>query len=110
MTRPVPSWARLIPFCQRRGRSREDAEDLIQTALLRLEEYCQSAESKVRDRERFLATTVRNRVVDQVRHEKVIAYAPQPVEELDKTLALIDPAPTPDRVLHAQQRLDEIKD
>jgi len=95
-------------FCQLRGRSREDAEDLIQTALLRLEEYCRSAEAKVRDREQFLTKTLRNLVVDQVRHERVVSYAPEPVEELDNSLALIDPAPTPDRVLDAEQRLDEI--
>src|SRR5215813_11426664 len=109
MIRPVPYWARLMRFCQLRGRSREDSEDLIQTALLRLEEYCRTAEAKVRDQERFLATTVRNLVVDQVRHEQVVSYAPDPVEELEESLALVDPGPTPDRVLDAEQRLNEIK-
>ena len=110
MTRPVPCWARLMRFCQLRGRSREDAEDLIQTALLRLEEYCRSAEVKVRNREQFLAKTVRNLVVDQVRHERVVTYAPEPVEELEDSLAPVDPSPTPDRVLEAEQRLTEIKE
>jgi len=96
-------------FCQLRGRSREEAEDLIQTALLRLEEYCRTAEAKVRDRDRFLATTVRNLVVDQIRHDRVVTYAPEPVEELDDRFAPIDPGPTPDRVLDAEQRLNEIK-
>lgn len=109
MTRPVPCWARLMRFCQLRGRSREDAEDLIQTALLRLEEYCRGAEVKVRNREQFLAKTVRNLVVDQVRHERVVAYAPEPVEELADSLAFVDPGPTPDRVLDAEQRLAEIR-
>ncbi len=109
MIRPVPCWARLMRFCQVRGRSREDAEDLIQTALLRLEEYCRTAEVKVRDREQFLAKTVRNLVVDQVRHERVISYAPDPIEDLADSLALMDPGPTPDRVLDAEQRLNEIK-
>jgi RNA polymerase sigma-70 factor (ECF subfamily) len=77
--------------------------------LLRLEEYCRSAGVKVRDRERFLATTVRNLVVDQIRHDQVVTYAPEPVEELDDSFALIDPSPTPDRVLDAEQRLNEIK-
>lgn len=109
MMRPVACWARLMRFCQLRGRSREDAEDLIQTALLRLEEYCRSAEVKVRERDRFLATTVRNLMIDQVRHERVIRYAPDSIEDLPDTLALIDPGPTPDRVLDAEQRLNEIK-
>ena len=107
MIRPVPCWARLMRFCQLRGRSREDAEDLIQTALLRLEEYCRSAE--VRNKEQFLAKTVRNLVVDHVRHERVVTYAPEPVEELADSLALVDPSPTPDRVLDGEQRLNEIK-
>ena len=109
MILPVPCWARLMRFCQRRGRSREDAEDLIQAALLRLEEYCRSGEAQVRNREHFLAKTVANLLVDQVRHERVVTYAPEPVEELEDSLALLDPGPTPDRVLDAEQRLKEIK-
>jgi RNA polymerase sigma factor (sigma-70 family) len=111
MIRPVPYWARLMRFCQVRGRSREDAEDLIQTALLRLEEYCRSAAGRsieVRNKEQFLAKTIRNLVVDQVRHERVVTYAPEPVEELSDSLPLVDSNPTPDRILEAQQRLDEI--
>lgn len=110
MIRPVPCWARLMRFCQLRGRSREDAEDLIQTALLRLEEYCRGAEAKVRDRDQFLAKTLRNLVVDQIRHERVLSFAPEPVEQLESTLGLIDPGPTPDRVLDAEQRLNEIRE
>ena len=85
MIRPVPCWARLMRFCQRKGRSREDAEDLIQTALLRLEEYCRTAETKVRNPEQFLAKTVRNLIVDQIRHERVVSYASQPVEQFRDT-------------------------
>lgn len=109
MIRPVPCWARLMRFCRLRGRSREDAEDLIQAALLRLEEYCLSGKGEIRDRELFLARTVRNLVVDQFRHEHVVTYAPEPIEELENHLPLIDPSPTPDRILEAEQRLDEIK-
>nr|UXE45433.1 hypothetical protein Hi04_10k_c4921_00010 [uncultured bacterium] len=109
MIRPVPCWARLMRFCRLRGRSREDAEDLIQAALLRLEEYCRSEKGEIRDREQFLAKTVRNLLVDQFRHENVVTYAPEPVEELEDSLALIDPSPTPDRIVEAEQRLNEIK-
>lgn len=96
-------------FCQRRGRSREDAEDLIQAALLRLEEYCSNAKGEIRNQEQFLARTVRNLVVDQVRHERVVTYAPEPVEDLEDSLAVVDPSPTPDRILEAEQRLAEIR-
>lgn len=111
MIRPVPCWARLVQFCQRRGRSREDAEDLIQEALLRLEKYCRSAAGRsigVHNKEQFLVRTVRNLVIDQIRHDRLVTYAPEPVEELEKYLPLIDSSPTPDRILEAQQRLDEI--
>jgi hypothetical protein len=32
-------------------------------------------------------------------------YAHDPIEELEANLTLIDPSPTPDRVLDAEQRL-----
>lgn len=110
MIRPVPYWARLMRFCQLRGRSREDAEDLIQTALLRLEQYCRSAQGRteVRNQEQFLVRTLRNLVIDEVRRERVVTYAPEPVEDLGDRLPLVDSSPTPDRILEAQQRLDEI--
>jgi RNA polymerase sigma factor (sigma-70 family) len=96
-------------ICRRQGRSPEDSEDLIQDALLRLEEYCRRGAVEVRNKEQFLAKTVANLVVDQVRHERVVTYAPEPVEELEASLSFIDPSPTPDRVLDAEQRLNEIK-
>jgi RNA polymerase sigma factor (sigma-70 family) len=78
-------------------------------ALLRLEEYCRGAKGEIRDQEQFLVTTVRNLVVDQVRHERVVTYAPEPVEDLEDSLAVVDPSPTPDRILEAEQRLAEIR-
>jgi RNA polymerase sigma factor (sigma-70 family) len=106
---PVACWGRLMRLCQRRGRSREDAEDLIQAALLRLEEYLRTGEAEVRNREHFLVRTVANLMVDQTRHNRVVTYLPKPVEELEDSLDLVDPRPTPDRVLEAEQRLAEIK-
>jgi RNA polymerase sigma-19 factor, ECF subfamily len=96
-------------LCQRRGRSREDAEDLIQAALLRLEEYCSDAKVEIRNPEQFLARTVCNLVVDQARHERVVRYASEPVEDLEDSLAVVDPSPTPDRILEAEQHLAEIR-
>jgi len=96
-------------LCKRQGRSPEDSEDLIQEALLRLEEYCRTAKVEVRNREEFLARTVRNLTVDRIRHERVVSYAPEPVEDVAQNLPLIDPGPTPDRVLDAEQHLSEIR-
>ncbi|MDB6162446.1 MAG: polymerase sigma-70 domain protein [Gammaproteobacteria bacterium] len=53
MARSVVRFARLIKTCRRQGRSHEEAEDLIQEALLRLHEYCRNTE--VRDEDAFLA-------------------------------------------------------
>jgi RNA polymerase sigma-70 factor (ECF subfamily) len=103
MLRPVACFARLMKVCLRRGRSQEDAEDLIQEALLRLEEYCRSA--VVRNREEFLARTVANLAIDQQRRARTVAYASEPVEELARILPIIDPNPDPERVLAAEQRL-----
>jgi RNA polymerase sigma-70 factor (ECF subfamily) len=76
---------------------------------LRLEEYCRKADNRVRNPEQFLLQTVRNLIVDEIRRERRVSYAPEPVEELDGPLAFIDPGPSPDRVLDAEQRLNEIK-
>jgi RNA polymerase sigma factor (sigma-70 family) len=108
MPQPVTCFARLMAVCRRRGRSREDAEDLIQEALLRLEEYCRHRE--VRNKEAFLVRTVSNLAINQYRRERAFSYAPEPIEELERTLPLIDPAPEPDRVFAAKQRLREIQE
>ena len=80
----------------------------VNEALLRLEEYCRNANTEIRNRDEFLARTVRNLSIDQIRHERVVAYAPDPVEEVANYIPLIDCAPTPDRVLDAEQRLSEV--
>ena len=108
MSRSVACFARLMRLCRRQGRSPEDSEDLIQEALLRLEEYCRNAHTEIRNRDEFLVRTVRNLSIDQIRHERVVAYAPDPVEEVATYIPLVDSAPTPDRVLDAEQRLSEI--
>jgi RNA polymerase sigma-70 factor (ECF subfamily) len=96
-----------MKVCRKRGRSQEDAEDLIQEALLRLEEYCRTAE--VKNKEEFLAKTVSNLAIDQHRRSRILSYASEPVEELAQSLPLADPSPGPDRVFAAQQRLLQIQ-
>lgn len=106
MHRPTACFARLLKLLQRRGRS-QDAEDLIQEALLRLHEYCQSR--PVRDEEAFLTRCVTNLAIDRHRRERRHLYAEQSVEELEATLGLVDSAPGPDEVFAAQQRLERIR-
>lgn len=102
-----PGFARLLKLLRRRGRSQEEAEDLIQEAFLRLTEYCRTEE--VRDQVGFLHRTVINLSIDRHRVDSRHPCAGQPVEELAEVLPLIDSAPAPDEVLAAQQRLNEVR-
>jgi RNA polymerase sigma factor (sigma-70 family) len=108
MVHPVACFTRLMSVCRSRGRSQEDAEDLIQDALLRLEEYCRNAE--VRNKEEFLAKTLSNLLIDQQRRARIVAYASESVEELAQRLPFLDPTPGPERIVAAEQRLGQIKD
>jgi RNA polymerase sigma-70 factor (ECF subfamily) len=89
---------------RRRGQTREDAEDLVQEAMLRLYVYTQAG-GQVRNTEAFLRRTVLNLAVDVHRHSHSDRYSREPVEDLD----LIDMAPPPDEVLAAEQRLFSMK-
>ncbi len=94
---------RLRTLLTKRGRSREDAEDLIQEAFLKLEQYCRHG-NEVACPEAFLKQTVRNLSASHFRTEH--PYIKGRIE-LDGGL-LRDPAPTPYEVLAAQQRLEQI--
>jgi RNA polymerase sigma-70 factor (ECF subfamily) len=92
--------------CRRRGRSQEDAEDLIQEAFLRLHEYCQNAQ--VRDEEAFLVRTVSNLAIDAYRRKRIRSLASETLEELERGAGLPDSSPGPERICAAQQRLEKI--
>ncbi len=111
MHRSIARFARVMRDCRRRCRSPEDAEDLIQDAFLRLEEFRHKGEGaeKIRDPEAWLAATVRNRSIDQFRRGSILAYASQPLEQLDEMDLVVDPSPGPERIIDGRQRIDEIK-
>jgi RNA polymerase sigma-70 factor (ECF subfamily) len=90
---------RLRNLLRRHGRSRSDADDLIQEAFLRLHVHCRSR--SVEHPQSFLSRTVLNLSVDQHRKERRDLYTSTPVE----TLTLPDPAPSLDEELEIQQRL-----
>lgn len=106
MVGPLARFARLMKFVRRQGRSREEAEDLIQEAFLRLHEYCRTTE--VRNEEAFLTRTVSNLAINAYRRGRIVSYANQSVEQLEQTIGLPDGSPGPERIIAAQQRLDEI--
>lgn len=79
----------------RRGRTREEAEDLIQQAFLKLQEYCDRG-GEVRQPEGFLIRTVLRLAINARRDEHRHLYVDTQVEELTH---LVDSHPTPDEVL-----------
>lgn len=90
----------LRSLLRRHGRSRDEADDLIQEAFLRLHVYCQHEE--VQKQDALLNRTVLNLSVDLHRKEHRDLYCEEPIE----SLLLIDIGPTPDEDLATSQRLN----
>jgi RNA polymerase sigma factor (sigma-70 family) len=100
-TRPA-HFERLLNFLRRKGRSHEDAEDLIQEAMLRLHRYRRAAVPVVNE-EAFLTHAVQNLSIDLHRRHEVR-------RELSferGSPVLIEPA-TPEKSIDAEQRLHRI--
>lgn len=108
MMRVPAFYARLIKSCQRRGRTIEESEDLVQEAYLRLLEY--RATAIVRDEKTFLARIVTNLTINHFRREQILPFASEPFEELEKLATFADRSPTPERIIAARERLEEIMD
>lgn len=97
---------RLLRFLTRKGRTREDAEDLIQEALLRLHLYAKR--DVVVNEEAFLIHAVRNLAIDRYRSDRSIEGGEVQIDDIDRQHPLIAPSPTPDQILDSQQRLDQL--
>lgn len=95
---------RLQNMLRRRGQGREDAEDLVQEAFLRLQVYCNEG-NEVRSPDAFLARTVLNLAINAHESDHRHLYAREAVEDLQ----LVDLSPTPDEVLAAEQCLSRIR-
>jgi RNA polymerase sigma factor (sigma-70 family) len=98
---------RLLNFLRRKGRSHEDAEDLIQEAMLRLHRY-RKTEVRVVNEEAFLIHAVQNLSVDLHRSRRPDLRREVPFEQFNSKTPLID-AETPERALEAEQRLNSIR-
>ncbi len=96
-------WAKLRRLLRHRGRSREDTEDIVQDAFVRLQTYCNAAE--VREREAFLVRTALNLEVDQQRRESYRLFIPGALEDLP----LADDEPAAEEVIDLQQRLQRME-
>jgi RNA polymerase sigma factor (sigma-70 family) len=95
---------RLQRLLRGRGRTREDAEDLIQEAFLKLQMYREKG-NKVYQPEAFLVRTVLRLSINAHRDERRHLFADVPVEELP----VIDTSPSPHDILAAEQQLDLMK-
>jgi RNA polymerase sigma factor (sigma-70 family) len=85
----------------RRGTRREDAEDLVHEAFIRMQLYCENG-GEIKQPEGFLVRTAMRLAVNAHRDAHEDLYAKASVDEL--TL-LIDTRPTPDEELAAEQCL-----
>ena len=88
----------------RRGRTREEAEDLIQEAFLKMQEYCERGGS-VRQPEGFLVRTVLRLASNARRDEHRELYT----DDAEQLTLVIDTHPTPDEVLAGQQCLERMR-
>ena len=98
---------RLLKFLRRKGRSHEDAEDLIQEAMLRLHLY--GREVPVHNEEAFLRHAVTNLSIDQHRRNRPDLRKEVPIEELNAQSPLVSTESTPEEALEAHQRLGRIR-
>lgn len=98
---------RLLKFLRRKGRSREDAEDLIQEAMLRLHLYGRDA--AVVNEEAFLRHAVHNLSIDQHRRDRLDLRREVPIEDAEAQSPLVAPQSTPEDTIEAQQRLNQIR-
>lgn len=90
---------------RRRGRKRDEIEDLIQDAFVRLLEYCETG-AEVRQPEALLVTTVQRLSMNFDRDQHRDLYSPEPVERF---LLLADSGPTPDEMLAAEERMERVR-
>jgi len=88
---------------RRRGRTREEAHDLIQESFLRVQVYLNEG-GEIREPEAFLVRTALNLSRDMQEREHRDLYASKPVEEL----LVLDTSPTPDEVAQAEDRLKRL--
>ncbi len=97
------SWRDLIRRVTRRARGQADAEDLLQSAWLRLERY--RAEHIVENPKAFLVRAAVNIGIDDNRHERVL-----PREREDRAAEIASDAPLQDEVIVARARLERVKE
>ncbi len=106
MSRGAARYARLIRLARARGCSREIAKEVVQEAHLRLIDYQRSA--KVKDPVSLLRRIVINLSINYYHRELPKVLASVSIDRLERRGMLIDPVPGPERILAAEQELDQV--
>lgn len=95
---------RLYELLRRRGWRRQELDDVIQEAFLRMQVYC-NAGGEVRNHEAFLVRTTLNLAINKRTRDK----SPLQVEDVTEPVhLLLGCAPSPEDVLAAEERLRHI--
>jgi len=94
-------WAGLLKLVTRHTRGHADAEDLLHSAYLRLEDY--RSEHAIENPSAFLVRTAVNIAIDAHRHEKLWRF-----DNEEQSGQQTDDAPLQDEVLVARERLNRV--
>jgi RNA polymerase sigma-70 factor (ECF subfamily) len=96
-------FSRVRAALMRRGRSEQDADDLVQEAWLRL--ACYESDEPVAKPEAFLMRTALNLSIDAYRTQLTHGE-----EVLAEDVVLLDPAPATEAIVLARERLARLSD
>jgi RNA polymerase sigma-70 factor (ECF subfamily) len=95
---------RLHDLLHRRGWKRQDMEDVIQDAFLRMQVYCTHG-NQVRNPEAFLVRTALNLSMNSRTRDRSHLHIEHEAEDLQGRLGL---EPAPEEVLAAEERLQDV--
>lgn len=95
-------------MCRRRGYSLEDARELVQEAYLRFFDYRRSR--KIRNPDSLLRRIIINLSITRFHRERSNPVRFVSIERLGGLGRLVDPAPSPERTVAAEQQLDAVAD
>jgi RNA polymerase sigma factor (sigma-70 family) len=87
----------------RRGLGHEDADDLVQQAFLKIEDYRRTR--PVRSHEAMLVKAAINLSIDHVRRQKRAPFA----QGLESVADLFDNSPGPHEMIEARVKLDQVR-
>jgi RNA polymerase sigma factor (sigma-70 family) len=94
-------FARIRDALKRRGSSRQDAEDIVQEAWIRMADY--ERERNIEKPEAFLMQTALNLQIDEHRGRVVRGEQVEPDE-----VVLVDEAPPVETVVHNRERVERL--